>query len=54
MPNLDYCLSNLLLTILDLWLDTLRFIHVCLRPQCAVAAENLFLRKQLAGGLRSE
>ena len=47
MPNLD-CLSNLLLTILDLWLDTLRFIRVSLRPQWAIAAENLFLRKQLA------
>ena len=32
----------------DLLLDTLRFIRVSLRPRCALAAENLFLRKQLA------
>lgn len=32
----------------DLLLDALRFIRLSLRPHCAVAAENLFLRKQLA------
>jgi len=32
----------------DLLLDTLRFIRVSLRPRCALAAENLFLGKQLA------
>jgi hypothetical protein len=47
MPKLD-SLFNLLLTALDLWLDALRFIRLSLRPHCALAAENLFLRKQLA------
>ncbi len=47
MPNL-HSLSNLLLTTFDLLLDALRFIGVSLRPRCALAAENLFLRKQLA------
>jgi putative transposase len=47
MPKLD-SLSNVLLTMLDLFLDALRFIRVSLRPRCALAAENLFLRKQLA------
>jgi putative transposase len=47
MPKLDY-LSNLLLTALNLLLDALRFIRLNLRPHCALAAENLFLRKQLA------
>ena len=47
MPKLD-SLSNVLLTMFDLLLDTLRFIRVSLRPRCALAAENLFLRKQLA------
>jgi predicted signal transduction protein with EAL and GGDEF domain len=47
MPKLD-SLSNLLLTTFNLLLDALRFIGLCLRPHCAVAAENLFLRKQLA------
>ena len=47
MPKLN-SLSNVLLPMFDLWLDTLRFIRVSLRPRCALAAENLFLRKQLA------
>jgi len=47
MPQLD-SLSNVLLTLFDLLLDALRFIRVSLRPRCALAAENLFLRKQLA------
>ncbi len=47
MPKLD-SLSNLLLTALNLLLDALRFIRLGLRPHCALAAENLFLRKQLA------
>ena len=42
------CLSNLFVEIFDLWLDTLRFIRLSLRPHFALAAENLFLRKQLA------
>jgi hypothetical protein len=44
MPKLD-SLSDLLLHLL---LDALRFIRLSLRPHCALAAENLFLRKQLA------
>ena len=42
------CLSNLFVEIFDLWLDTLRFIPLSLRSHFALAAENLFLRKQLA------
>ena len=41
-------LSKLQLTTFDLLLDALSFIRVSLRPRCALAAENLFLRKQLA------
>ena len=41
-------LSSRLLSILDLVLDALKFIRLSLRPRCALAAENLFLRKQLA------
>jgi len=47
MPKLDF-LSNVLLIVFDPLLDTLRFIRVSLRPRCALAAENLSLRKQLA------
>jgi hypothetical protein len=41
-------LSNLLLAIFDLSLDALRFIRLSLQPSCTPAAENLFLREQLA------
>jgi hypothetical protein len=47
MPKLDF-LPNVLLTMFDLLLDTVRFIRVSLWPLCALTAENLFLRKQLA------
>jgi hypothetical protein len=47
MPKLDF-LSNVLLIVFDLLLDTLRFIRVSLQPRCALAAEKLFLREQLA------
>jgi len=47
MPKLDI-LSNVLLTMFDLLRDTLSFISVSLRARWALAAENLFLRKQLA------
>ena len=47
MRKFDH-LSKLLLTIFDLLLDALKFIRLSLRSRCAVAAENLFLRKQLA------
>jgi hypothetical protein len=44
MPKLDFLLK-LLLTTFDLLLDALRFIRLSLRPNSALAAENLFLRK---------
>jgi hypothetical protein len=47
MLKLD-SLSNLLETLFDLFLDALRLVRVSLRPRCALAAVNLFLRKQLA------
>src|SRR5215469_2653698 len=34
-------------TIFAIFLDALTFINLCFRPTTAVAAENLFLRKQL-------
>ena len=47
MLKLD-SLSNLSIAVFDLWLDTLRFIRLSLRSHLALAAENLFLRKQVA------
>ena len=47
MPKVDR-LFNLLRTVSDLLLDALRFILVSLQPRYTLAAENLFLRKQLA------
>jgi putative transposase len=47
MPILD-SISNALLTIFDLLLGAVRFIGLSLRQRSALAAENLFLRKQLA------
>jgi putative transposase len=47
MPKLD-SLSNAQLTMFDRSLDALRFIRLSLRQRSARAAENLFLRKQLA------
>ena len=41
-------LLQLLRTLLILLYDGLRFLGLCLRPSVALAAENLFLRKQLA------
>ena len=38
-------LTGTLLTLLG---DAVRFLHLCLRPAPVLAAENLFLRKQLA------
>jgi putative transposase len=35
-------------TLLMLFMDAWRFLRLCLRPSPALAAENLFLRKQLA------
>src|SRR5215469_15274248 len=47
MPKVDR-LFSLLLAILDPLLDALRFIRLSLQQRCTLAAENLFLRKQLA------
>jgi putative transposase len=47
MPKLD-SLFNVLLTTFELMLGALRFIRLSLRRRSALAAENLFLRKQLA------
>src|SRR5215469_3425089 len=47
MPNLHLC-RELLLTIFYLLLDSLRLIGASLQTRCRLAAENLFLRKQLA------
>jgi hypothetical protein len=41
-------LSPLAMLLLTLLVDALRFIGLCLRPCPALAAANLFLRKQLA------
>jgi len=47
MPTFD-SVSKLLETLFDLRLDVVRFVSASLRSRCALAAENLFLRKQLA------
>src|SRR5260370_17985646 len=47
MPKL-VSLSNVLLSALDLLLDAVRFMRLSVRAHCALAAENLFLRKQMA------
>src|SRR5215467_13198564 len=47
MPKLN-CLSHVAVTALDLLLDALRFVRLSLQPRSALAAENLFVRKQLA------
>ena len=47
MPKVDR-LFSLLLAIFDPVLDALRFIRLSLQQRCTLAAENLFLRKQLA------
>ena len=39
---------QLISTLLMLLTDATRFLQLCLRPPAALAAENLFLRKQLA------
>ena len=39
---------TVLLTMFDVLADALRFIMACLRARCALAAENLFRREQLA------
>jgi putative transposase len=47
MPNLN-SLSNARVTMVHLVLDAVSFVRLSLRLRCALAAENLFLRKQLA------
>ncbi len=47
MPDLN-SLSNVLPSTFAVLLDALRFIRLSLRLRYALAAENLFLRKQLA------
>src|SRR5215469_10016104 len=47
MRKLHSC-CELLLTIFHLLLDSLKLIGGSLQPRCRLAAENLFLRKQLA------
>src|SRR5262245_39546422 len=39
--------QHLLRTIFGVFLDSLTFIRLCLMPTTSIAAENLFLRKQL-------
>jgi putative transposase len=41
-------LGEMTYTLLVFLLDAARFLVLCLRPAPALAAENLFLRKQLA------
>jgi putative transposase len=41
-------LKQLACTLLTLLVDALRYVRICLRSPAALAAENLFLRKQLA------
>src|SRR2546428_167848 len=51
MTPLSRLLSNLVLfasTLLTLVVDAVRFLRLCVRSPTALAAENLFLRKQLA------
>jgi transposase InsO family protein len=51
MVRLPFSIQNLgemMCTLLGLLLDAAHFLVLCLRPAPAVAAENLFLRKQLA------
>jgi putative transposase len=51
MTRLSCLLSNLIpcvSTLLTLVVDAVRFLRLCLRSPTTLAAENLFLRKQLA------
>jgi putative transposase len=46
--RLIHMLLQLQLPLLPLLVDAGRFLRLCLRPRAALAAENLFLRKQIA------
>ena len=51
MTPLSRLLSSFILfasTLLAFVVDGVRFLRLCLRPPTTLAAENLFLRKQLA------
>ena len=48
VPRLLHHLMQLVCTLLALLGNTARFLRLCLRSPAALAAENLFLRKQLA------
>ena len=48
LPRLIHNLLQLACTLLTFLVDASRFLLFCLRPNPALAAENLFLRKQLA------
>ena len=51
MRHVSECFSHireLVAMLLSLITDALRYLRLCLRPSPALAAENLFLRKQLA------
>ena len=48
VPRLLHHFVQLVWTLLALLGNTTRFWLLCLRPSAALAAENLFLRKQLA------
>jgi putative transposase len=43
-----HSMLHLIGTLLTLLVDIVRFLRLCLRPSAVLAAENLFLRKQLA------
>ena len=47
-PALTDAVSHRLALLFALSMDGLQYLALCLRPTAAVAAENLFLRKQLA------
>jgi len=47
-PRLFRSLVQLSCLLLTLLVDAIRFLQLCLRSPAALAAENLFLRKQLA------
>jgi hypothetical protein len=48
LSSLIHPVIPLACTLFSLFLDVSRFLGLCLRPSSALAAENLFLRKQLA------
>jgi hypothetical protein len=48
LPLLLRNVVQLVCTLLTLLVDGLQYLGLCLRPPAGLAAENLFLRKQLA------